>query len=322
MAVADGEEIAQGEGWADLLPEGVVLADAGGDVGEVLFHFADVGRFAEPGRAGFLVERLEIAAQVGEGGAGADFAAGPGLANLGEEPRVANRAASDHEAARAGDPDDAAGGGDVADVAVGEDGAGHEPRGAGDGVVMDDRLVHFAHGAAVDGEGVDGVAPKEIEQAREFIGRVEADAGLDREGEVHGGAEAAEDGVDLGGIAEKAAAGFLAADDGRGAAEIEVDAGDVPLLQRLGGALEGGDLLADHLGDDRLAVGILVDGAEDVLLGPGIVVDAKIFGVIEIGSAPEAAKHAPEIKIGDVLHGREDQQRAVGGEGEHWRRLA
>ncbi len=188
------------------------------------------------GVGGFAVEEIDVGAEVGAGGAGADFAGGPGFADLGEDPGIADGAAADHEAVGAGGGDECAGGGEIADVAVGEDGAGHEAGGAGDGVVVQERLVHLAHGASVDGEGVDGVAAEEVEQRGELVGGVEADAGLDGEAEVHGVADVAQDDVDFLGVAEQAAAGVLAADDGRGAAEVEVDAGDGALLQIAGGA--------------------------------------------------------------------------------------
>ena len=37
----------------------------------------------------------------------------------------------------------------------------------------------------MDGQGIDGMTAKEIEQRRKFIRRIKADPGLDREPEMH-----------------------------------------------------------------------------------------------------------------------------------------
>ena len=111
-------------------------------------------------------------------------------------------------------------------------------------------------------------------------------------------------------MAKETAARILAADDGGGAAEVQIDAEDGVALEGLGGADEAGEILADHLGDDRFAGRVPVDGAEDRFLGLGIAVDSEVLGVVEIGAAV-AVDDGPELEIGDILHRGQDQQGAA-----------
>ena len=171
------------------------------------------------------------------------------------------------------------------DIAVGEDGTGDGGDGAGDVIVMDFGAVHFLDGAAVDGEEVEGMFREDGQEFVEDLRGIEAEAGFDGELDGDGVAQRAEDGVHARGFAEQAAAGAFAIDDGRGAAEIEVNGGDGVLLQFLRGADERGDVVADHLRDDGPAGGILGDGIEDPFFQVRGGVDAEIFGVINIRAA-------------------------------------
>ena len=110
-------------------------------------------------------------------------------------------------------------------------------------------------------------------------------------------------------FAQQSAASAFAIDDGSGAAEVQVNGRDGIVLQFLGRAHERRDVVADHLGDDRPAGGILRDGIQDPLFQVGNGVDAKVFGPVNIRSAV-TADHAHEFQRGDILHGR---QREHGG---------
>ena len=138
-----------------------------------------------------------------------------------------------------------------------------------------------------------------------------ADAGFDGEAGRDGLAELAEDAVDFREIPQQSTAGFLSADDRCGAAEVEVDAFDGMLEKFFGGADEVVDVLADHLGKDRLAGGILVDRAEDPWVEPRVWVNAEILGDVDVGPA-EARKDAQEGEVSHVLHRREVERGSVG----------
>ena len=66
------------------------------------------------------------------------------------------------------------------------------------------------------------------------------------------------------------------------------------------------EILADQLGEDRAAGGVLVDGAQDVPLRPGLRVDAEELGEKVVRRAV-VRDDAHEGEVGDVLHRREDE---------------
>lgn len=253
-----------------------------------------------------MKERADVIEDLPATGEGKGFVV-LGLANLVEEPRVANGGASDHQPAGAGLQEDAGGFMGGKDIAIGEDRAGEGRDGLGDEVIVDFAAVHFAHGAAVDGEEVQGVAGENGKQLGEGVGGIEADPSFNGERDAEGVAEGAEDRIDALGFAEQAAAGTFAVDDGGGAPEVEVDGSDGEMLQFPGGPDEGGDIITDELGNDRPARGVVRDGLEDVAVEAGPGIDAEVFREVEVGAA-EAGEQAPEGQVGDVLHGREGQE--------------
>jgi len=144
-------------------------------------------------------------------------------------------------------------------------------------------------------------------------GVVEAEPGFDGEWDFNGVAEGAENGVDLLRLAKESAAGALSIDDGSGAAEVQIDAGDGMLLEFARGADEVGDAIADHLRDDGAAGGIASDGREDVGFEMRIGADAEILGPVDVGAA--VGRHElPEGEVRDVLHGGESEDGLGAGE--------
>src|SRR5882724_9774778 len=305
VGFAKAEEFRLGGDAADVVEELAGGFDAEADVVQIFFHFLNVRGFLYLRRAHGFIEGADVVEDIETGGDEEGFAALM-LADLVEEPGIADDAAPDHEAPRAGELEDFAGLARGIDVAVGEDGTGNGPDGAGDVIVMDFAAIHFADGAAVDGEKVERMAREDGEEFVEDGGRIEAEAGLDGELDGDGVAESAEDGVHAAGFAEQAAAGAFAIDDGRGAAEVQVNGGDGILLQLGGGADEGGDVVADHLRDDGSAGGVFGDGFENPLFEMRHGVDAEIFGVIDVRAA--VGRHEfPEREVGNILHWREGE---------------
>ena len=206
------------------------------------------------------------------------------------------------------------------DVTVGDDGAGDGRDGLGDGDVIHFRPVEAFDGAAVHGEEVDTMLGDDREDFVEPLLAVEADAHLDGEeaGDLlpHG----ADEFVDLGRVAQEAAADVLAVDLGRGAAHVEVDAGDGQFAQLTDGAEHVRGVFADELREDRPAGAVVHDGVHDVLLGRGALVDAEIFGHEPVRRAA-AADDAHEAGGGDVLHRRE-HRRARAGDDRGWQGAA
>jgi len=95
---------------------------------------------------------------------------------------------------------------------------------------------------------------------------------------------------------------------------LSFDAAEHPVaLQLGGGADERRNIHAYQLRDDGAAGGILIDGAKNVPLEARVAVDPKILREIKIRIAA-AMNHAHERQIRHVLHGREDQRRAIGRE--------
>ena len=78
---------------------------------------------------------------------------------------------------------------------------------------------------AVDRQAVDAVAAENFQQRGKLVLVRVADAGLHGEAAGNRLAQRSQETVDLLRFAQQAAAGVLAADDRRGAAEIEIDAG-------------------------------------------------------------------------------------------------
>jgi len=300
MAVADGEELGFGERAAHVVEEGAGGVHALADEVEVFLHLGDVELFGEVGPLRGAVEVFDIAADVGEGEA-RDGLAGELFAALTEDPRVSDGVASDHDARGAGRGDDGGGFGGGGDVAVGEHGAADAGDGVGDGVVVNFAAIHLFHGAAVHGEEVDAVLVDQVEDAVVVARILEADTHFDGEEAGYGGAESGEDFTDFLGFAQEAAADVFLVNFRRGAAEVEVDAGDRVAKEFFDGAREVVDVFADQLGEKGATGGVFVDRAEDVFLGFRLSVNAEEFGDVVIGCAV-AGDDAHEREIGDVLH--------------------
>jgi hypothetical protein len=135
-------------------------------------------------------------------------------------------------------------------------------------------------------------------------GVFEAEPHLHGESARDRGAQGPQDAVDLGGLAQQTAAHILLVNLRRGAAQIEVDAGDVVPEQFVDGAGEVIDVLADQLREHRASGGVFVDRAQDVLLRPRLGVDPEKLGEEEVRRAV-VRDHAHESEVGDVLHRRE-----------------
>ncbi len=142
------------------------------------------------------------------------------LADLAEEPGIANDAAADHQAGGAGLREHFLGFRGGVDVAVGEDGARHRGDGALHEFVTRRAAIHFLHRAGVDGEEVEIVAREDGEEFVEDVRVVETDARFDGEGNLHRGAQGAENLVDAFRIAQQTAAGAFFVNDRDRAAEI------------------------------------------------------------------------------------------------------
>ena len=56
-------------------------------------------------------------------------------------------------------------------------------------------------------------------------------------------------------------------------------------LHSVGGADKRGNVVANHLGDDRFAGGIVNDGPENFLFQSRFLAHAKVFGEVKIRSA-------------------------------------
>jgi len=303
---AGGEKIRGGGNPANLVEKTAGGLDAEGQEVHVFFHFLDLRSLTYVRGADAFVEAVDVA-QDGTSGWAGDGESALVLADLLKEPGVANSAASEHESVCSGDGEDVGGVSGGMDVAIGNDGAGECGCSERDGIVVDFAGVALGDGASVDGEEVDAVFFEDGEQLVEDARIVKADAGLDGEGPRDGRAKGSEDAVDSLRIAEQAATGALAIDDGCRAAEVEIDGGDGVVLQFAGGTDEGGDVVADHLCDDGTSGGILRNGLENPFIEAGVGGDAEIFGDIDIRAA--VFRHqTPEGKIGDILHGSQKEQ--------------
>ncbi len=174
-------------------------------------------------------------------------------------------------------------------------------------------LVGVAHRPAVNRQAVQGVLAEHVQQARKLRLVGEADAALDGEAPPDRGAQRLQEGVHPFRMAQQPAAGILAADHRRGAAEVEIDARNRQPLQLAGAAQQGGQILADHLREDRNAGFVLGDGPDRLGIEPGIRRDAEVLGDEQV--RPAIAGHQPhERQVRDVLHGREDKGGTVAGQ--------
>src|SRR5476649_1996183 len=76
------------------------------------------------------------------------------------------------------------------------------------------------------------------------------------------------------------------------------------------------EVLADELGEDGAAGGVLIDGAENVFLRARLCVDAEELGE-KIVRRAIVRDHAHEREVGHILHRRERRERLTG---EQWER--
>ena len=163
------------------------------------------------------------------------------------------------------------------DVAIGQHGARQRGDGARDELVVHLAPIHLLHRARVHGEQVERVLREDGQQLGEDLRRVEADAGLDREPDLHRVAQRAQDGIHARGVAQQAAARAFAIDDRRGTAQVQIHRRHRVLLQLARRAHQRGNVVADHLRDDRPAGGVLGDGLEDVLVQPRSGIDPEVL---------------------------------------------
>ena len=193
-------------------------------------------------------------------------------------------------------------------MAVGDDGARHRFAGLADQIVMHRQPVHLRHGARMNGQRVERVLGKDGQQRVELAYVTEAHASFDGELDADRFAQRSEDGINPLRLAQQATARALAIHDGRGAAEVQVNRGDVKLLKFLRRADERGDVVADHLRDDGPARGVLFDGIENPFLRARHGVDAEVFRPINIRAAV-AVHEIPKRAVRHVLHRGERQER-------------
>ncbi len=173
--------------------------------------------------------------------------------------------------------------------------------------------IHLRHRARVDGEQINRMLYEQRQQRVELGGRIKTDARFHSERNRYRVAQCAENGVNYFRRAQQPAAGAFAINDGRGAAEIQVNRGDGIFLQQFRRADERGNVVADELGDDGFAGRILGDGIENPFFRPRIAVDAEVFCPINIRPAV-ARNDAHELQRRHVLHRRERQHRVGGAE--------
>ncbi len=119
-------------------------------------------------------------------------------------------------------------------------------------------------------------------------------------------------------VAQQSAADVLLVHLGGGTAEIQVDAGDRVAVQFRDRPGEVVQILADQLGEDRAAGGVLVDAPQDVALGPGLGVHPEELGEEIVGRAV-MGDHPHEREVGHVLH-RRQRGEGLAGEERRWKR--
>ena len=132
---------------------------------------------------------------------------------------------------------------------------------------------------------VQRVFGENCQQFRKRFGRLEPEARLDRKHGCDRIAQSAQDGIHALRLTQQAAAGAFAIDHGRRTAQIQVHRGNGILLQLPRCADQRRNIVANHLGHNRLACGILSDGPEDVLVERRSGVNAEILGKINIRTA-------------------------------------
>ena len=175
---------------------------------------------------------------------------------------------------------------------------------------MDRRLVSLADGAAMDGQAIDAMTGEHIQQARKLRRILIADAGLHREAPWDGGAQALQQPMHFIRLAQQSSAGILAADDGCGAAKIEIDARHWQLREQLRGLHQTRQITADHLGENGFPGAVFRDRAENIRMRNRIGMDPEILGHKPIRRAtPGDDPH--EWQVRDILHRRKHKRRTV-----------
>lgn len=298
---AGGVEVGGGGGTADTLFK--FVSEALDDVDEVFLHPVDVFVFVEvAGECGDLVIEIgDIVQQVRASGV-LGGVADEGCSELAKEPGITDGTAADHQSCGTGAAEKTVTSGDVYDVAVGDDGAGHVFDGEFDTAGMHGCLVTFPNGPAVDGEGIDVVFSEDFKEFVELVRGIVADAGFDGEGARNGGAQGADHCVHVLLFPKEAAAGVLAADNGGGAAEVEVDACNGVSLEFPRYSNEGIDVATDKLSKNGALGCVLGDATQDFLFDRVVGVDAKVFSDVVVWSTV-SLHDAHERQVGDVLHG-------------------
>ena len=210
---------------------------------------------------GFVKQR-DVVEHVAAGWVSDRLATQP-LANLVEEPGAANHATANHQAPRLSLRQDFQRLSGGIDVPIRDHRARQGFSRAANQIVVNRQTIHLRHGARVNREQINRVLREDRQQRVKLVRRSEAHARFHRELDAHRIAQRAENGVNALRFAEQSAAGAFLVNDRRGAAEIQVNRHDREALQFFRGAHERGNVVADHLRDDRLARGVLFDGRHD-----------------------------------------------------------
>lgn len=253
--------------------------DAVADVDQGFFHPLDVERGVVCGvfAGEFCGKFLDVFEQVTMRGA-EGWGAVEGGFDLVEQPGVADRAAAYHEAGGGGFAVVGRGGLGIDDVSVRDHRAGHGFDGEFHLIWPDRGLVAVGDGAAVDGQGVDGVFAEDFQEGVEFVGALEAEAGFHSETTGDRIAKCAEDFIDLIRETQQSTACVFPVNDRCGAAEIKIDTCDRELRELAGGADHFGDVAAYHLREDGAACVVFRKRAEDVSVEARVRMDAEVFG--------------------------------------------
>src|SRR3954468_886182 len=138
-------------------------------------------------------------------------------------------------------------------------------------------------------------------QLLKHFGGIESKPGLDGKPTRDGLAQGSENRIDFFWLTQQTATCAFAVNDGSRATEIQVDGRNIVLLQLLRAAYEGGNIVANHLGDGRSPGWILRDGSKDGPFQVGSGVDPEILRVINVWPAI-AAHQPPKWEVGHILH--------------------